>query len=341
MLKSLPKRPVGWIVIAIVLIILIGLYIPVCRAIQNPKPEEKPVPVVATTATPEETLKAAQKEREDAKATTKLANEEKAMAATIAAEAKKDREKAEADKKTAETINTTSARLVKVLEPYIAELERRPHVPSVSAKSLLDDLSCDNSSSVNEVVTRLSHRLDAIPDMLTVFATGDALQKKRIRTAIRQMDGARTKLSDIAANPEKWEAKIVGAARQILIEGFYQDLKIEDCYANMERFSEQIRDMASDLNAKTQELDNIKHQLQNLAELEKCKDAKHARESEGLKNELLQRIAILQGELKNSGVKVYATIQVPAPTPAPAPAPAPTPTPQFQMVYPYPNPCSR
>ncbi len=99
-----------------------------------------------------------------------------------------------------------------------------PH-PGVSAELLVRDLFSDDVAVVSEAVTRLSGRLDVIPELLKVFATGDVSQKRRSLEAIRQIDGAHTYLSNVVGQPSMYEARIIGAARDILIKDFSTELK--------------------------------------------------------------------------------------------------------------------
>lgn len=317
----------GWlkIVALIALIFLIGLYVraELLSSKPEPTPEKKPS---ADTTTVEDSLKAAKKARDEARDEAKTAAADRAIAAIDAATALRAKTEAEIAKKAVEEAKVDVVEMIARLKPSIPVYKRRPPPPRVSATSLIEDLSSDNVSTIDEAVLQLARRPDVAPKVVEKFATGDIQMKRRAWSCLKGMgEPARLKLNEIIANPDKWEARILGAAREILIKGFRQNLEADNNRDNMARCSEQVQLMIANLNAKTRELRDINTQLLNLTLYGRLRDAEQARELERIRDDYKREIVTLRGELESKGIKViYTAIQIPVPVPIP----------QVQMVYP-------
>ena len=98
--------------------------------------------------------------------------------------------------------------------------------PAVSNATLIRDLNSTDESTVNEAVLQLSDRPDAAMTVLEKFATGDIETKRRAWAWLKDArDITRPMLKKIVRNPWEYEARIVAAAREILIKGFRENLE--------------------------------------------------------------------------------------------------------------------
>lgn len=115
--------------------------------------------------------------------------------------------------------------------PAAATPAGTPVTPAVLATSavpvdaLVNGLTSDNPATVDQASLHLAGRPDAIPALATLFAKGDNTAKKRVWAVLKVMgEPARERLLLIVTNPMLWAPEITGAAREILIKGFHQNL---------------------------------------------------------------------------------------------------------------------